>query len=457
MGEPPSDQPGGQRRIPAVHQVLAVYRAAGGTFSDAFAVPLIRSALEPYRQSAEFHLSSSEIAQHAVAQLLRMERPKLRPALNGTGVILHTNLGRAPVSKATAAAMADAASSTVPLELDAQSGQRGKRMEEIVFLLRGLTGAESALVVNNNAAAVLLVLSALAAGREVLVSRGEAVEIGGGVRIPDVLAQSGARMVEVGTTNRTYATDYAHVIGPLTAALLKVHPSNFKMSGFVRHASLAEVAPVARGESIPLIEDQGSGLLIDPVPYGLTGDRPVAESLKAGADIVTMSGDKLIGGPQAGIILGRADLVERCMRHPLARAMRADKVTLAGVAETLRHYARGEAEREIPIWTMIATPRDALQARGETILRALRSVDTRWCLITSTSTIGGGSLPGATLPSLAIARSSDSGAELESLARDLRTGDPAVYGRIENGRFLVDLRTIPGESDALLTERLSHL
>jgi len=455
MREPPSDHVSQQRRIPAVHAVLSAYRAAEGALTDSFVTPFIRAELDVYRQSGVLR-SSDQILKQTVDRLLRLEQPRLQPVLNGTGVILHTNLGRAPVSTATATAMAAAASATVPLEIDLETGERGKRMDDVTRLLGGLTGAQSALVVNNNAAAILLVLSALTSGREVLVSRGEAVEIGGGVRIPDVLAQSGARMVEVGTTNRTYATDYERAIGPLTAALLKVHPSNFRMSGFVRPATIAELAPLARANNLPLIEDQGSGLLIDPAPYGLTGDRPVSESLRAGADIVTMSGDKLIGGPQAGIILGRADLVERCTRHPFARAMRVDKVTLAGVAETLRHYARGEAVREIPIWRMIAAPVEELRTRGQAILRVLGS-DDRWTLTETTATVGGGSVPGATLPSIAIARTGITGADLEQLARSLRTGQPGVYGRIEGDRLLIDLRSVQPEDDPRLIEALSRV
>jgi L-seryl-tRNA(Ser) seleniumtransferase len=457
MRDAPSDPSSSRRRIPAVHHVLTAYRAAGGTFTDLVAVPLIRTSLERFRHPETPGISSADIVQTSVEHLLAAERPELRPVLNGTGVILHTNLGRAPVSEATAQAMAAAAASTVALEIDPETGSRGKRMAEIEWLLRGLTGAEAALVVNNNAAAILLVLSTLAAGREVILSRGEAVEIGGGVRIPEVLAQSGATMVEVGTTNRTYAADYAHAIGLRSAAILKVHPSNFRMDGFVHRASIAELAPIAREREVLLIEDQGSGLLIDPEPFGLAGDRPISESLSAGADIVTASGDKLIGGPQAGLILGRADLVERCARHPLARAVRADKVTLAGTAETLRHYARGEAVPEIPIWRMIAAPVEELQARAEAIAAGLAESGHSWLVTPSTATVGGGALPGSMLPSIALALSRQSGMPLDHLATTLRTGDPAVYARIENDHLLVDLRSILPEHDPLLTERLRRL
>jgi L-seryl-tRNA(Ser) seleniumtransferase len=455
MCEPPSSERAhGRRQIPAVHRVLAAYHEAGGTFSDSFIVPAIRSTLDAIRHDdGRPEQSVPELIDQVVKHLLRLERPRLSSVLNGTGVILHTNLGRAPVSAATAAAMAAAASSNVPLELDPETGERGKRMDEIARLLHWLTGAESALVVNNNAAAILLVLSAVAAGREVVLSRGEAVEIGGGVRIPDVLAQSGARMVEVGTTNRTYAVDYERAIGPQTAAILKVHPSNFRMDGFVRQATIAELALVAQSHGLPLIEDQGSGLLLDPAEFGLSGDRPVSESLEAGADIVTMSGDKLIGGPQAGVILGRGELVERCSRHPLARAVRADKTTLAGVAVTLRHYARGEALGEIPVWRMISAPVSELRCRAE----AIQARCPTWEVVDSDATIGGGSLPGSIVPSISLARSNPGGTSVKRLAATLRTGEPAVYSRIENDRLLIDLRTIPASDDGRLIDALSRI
>jgi L-seryl-tRNA(Ser) seleniumtransferase len=349
--------------------------------------------------------------------------------------------------------MADAAANYVPLEIQLESGTRGGRMSEIERLLQAITGAEAALIVNNNAAAVLLALSAIAGGGEVIVSRGEAVEIGGGVRIPDVLAQSGATMVEVGTTNRTYARDYAGAIGSLTKTLLKVHSSNFRISGFVHAPSRQELAEVARERRLPLIEDQGSGVLIDPSPFGLSGETPVSDALAAGVDLITMSGDKLIGGPQAGLIVGRRELVERCARHPLARAIRADKATLAGMAETLRHYARGEALTTIPVWRMIATPLQTLferarELRGQLLVRGVRAE-----VVAASSTVGGGSLPGETLPSVAL--SFGAADDIDALAKRLRLGNPSIFGRIVEDRLLIDLRTVLPENDAALVDALA--
>lgn len=441
-----------RRSLPPVHRLLASYRANGGLLTDEIVTPAIRRVLDRLRVSGDPASSFSEIERLLAEEILPIEAPRLRKVLNGTGVILHTNLGRSPVSAETAAAMAEAAASYVPLEIELESGRRGGRIVEIERLMQALTGAEAALIVNNNAAAVLLVLAALAFDREVVVSRGEAIEIGGGVRIPDVLAQSGARMVEVGTTNRTYARDYAAAIGPATAAILKVHPSNFHISGFVHRPDASELAEVAHANGVALIEDQGSGVLIDPARFGLNGETPVSASIAAGIDVVTMSGDKLIGGPQAGIIVGRRELIDRCTRHPLARAVRADKATLAGMAATLRHYARGEAERAIPIWRMITTPLQSLVERANGLQRSLAEAGVTVAVRTTTATIGGGSLPGETLPSLAL---SLSGTQLEAHSRRLRLGNPPVFGRIEDGELLIDLRTILPDDDSLLLECLA--
>lgn len=442
-----------RRSLPPVHQVLTAYRAGGGVIADGVAISIIRRFLDDLRSGKRPLPASDRIPDLLLSELSRLETPRLTRVLNGTGVILHTNLGRSPVSAETAAAMAEAASSYVSLEIDPESGRRGGRMEEIERLLQALTGAEAALIVNNNAAAVLLVLSAMAFNREVIVSRGEAIEIGGGVRIPEILAQSGARMVEVGTTNRTYVRDYASAIGPATAAILKVHPSNFHISGFVHHPGASELAELAHREGIPLIEDQGSGVLLNPVPFGLSGEMPVSDALAAGVDIVTMSGDKLIGGPQAGIIVGRRELIDRCAWHPLARAVRADKATLAGMAATLRHYARGEAERAVPVWRMISVPLQSLFDRANLLRERLASTAISVAIRTATATVGGGSLPGEMLPSVAL---SIGGSNLDERARQLRLGSPPIFTRIENDELLIDLRTILPEDDELLLQRLVH-
>jgi L-seryl-tRNA(Ser) seleniumtransferase len=387
-----------------------------------------------------------------------LTRPKLSPVINGTGVIIHTNLGRAPVSAETARAMAEAAAHYTPLELELDTGRRGGRAAEITRLMAVLTGAESTLVVNNNAAAILLILSALCTSREVILSRSQAVEIGGGFRIPDVMAQSGARLVEVGTTNRTYARDYAAAITPETAALLMVHQSNFRIIGFTTQPSIAELADLAHGKGLVLIEDLGSGALLDTEPYGLAGEPLVDESLAAGVDILCFSGDKLLGGPQAGIIAGRADLVKRVSAHPLARAVRADKTALASVAATLRHYLRGDAAETVPVWRMISLPLDVLEHRCRYWVEQLAGI-APFTVVPGRATVGGGSLPEETLESRALAISEaqarDHGMTLDDLAYRLRTRQPPLMPRVEAGRLLIDARTVLPEQDAGVVQALS--
>lgn len=326
-------------------------------------------------------------------------------------------------------------------------------MREVSDLLHLLTGSEAALVVNNCASAVLLALAATSSGKGVVVSRGEAVEIGGGFRIPDVLRQSRARLVEVGTTNRTYARDYADAIDESTAALLKVHPSNFRTSGFVHAVSTSELAILAKERGVLLLEDVGSGALLDTSDFGLAHEPTISEAIAAGADLVMASGDKLLGGPQAGIIAGKAAAIAQVERHPLARAVRADKATLAGVAATLRHYAYGEATRCIPIWRMIAASESDIRDRAERIAAHLSSFESTVSVVETHATIGGGSLPGETLPScsISLAMSTHGEANVDTFARALRMSCPAVYARIERGRLLMDLRTVLSDDDERLT------
>jgi L-seryl-tRNA(Ser) seleniumtransferase len=350
------------------------------------------------------------------------------------------------VSADAAAAMARAASSYLAIEIDPETNSRGGRMSEISRLMSARTGAEATLVVNNNAAAVLLTLAAIAARREVVVSRGEAVEIGGGFRIPDVIAQSGCLLVEVGTTNRTYVADYGRAVGPETAALLKVHASNFQVEGFTAKAATSELGTLARERSLPLIEDLGSGALLDTAQFGLRHEPTVAEAIADGATVVTLSGDKLLGGPQAGIIAGRRDVIQQIERHPLARAVRADKVTIAGVTATLRHYLAGNAHTEIPIWRMIGATRDELSSRATQIAR-----QTALTVVDSTASIGGGSLPGETMASIALKIETP---HPDQVARALRTGTPGVFPIIREGAVLVDLRTVQPEQDQRLLQAL---
>jgi L-seryl-tRNA(Ser) seleniumtransferase len=379
-------------------------------------------------------------------------RPRLSRVINATGVIIQTNLGRAPVSEAAAAAMVEAATRYTPLEYDLATGRRGDRMAAVAGLLRRLTGAEDALIVNNNAAATLLMLTALAAGRETIVSRGEAVEIGGGFRIPEVMAQSGTRLVEVGTTNRTRLADYEAATTPQTAALLKVHASNFRIVGFVESVPIDDLACLAGERGLLALDDLGSGALLDTAAYGLAREPRLDASVAAGAAVVCASGDKLLGGPQAGILVGRRAAIERLRRHPLARAVRADKTCLAGLEATLRHYLAGEATSAIPVWRMIALPLGAIEARAAAWAAALAAHGLPTATVRADrSAVGGGSLPGETLPTaiLSLPLAGASGGEASVLQR-LRQGRPPLIARVAEGRLMLDPRTVSPDDDALV-------
>lgn len=368
--------------------------------------------------------------------------PRLKQVLNGSGVVIHTNLGRAPLSHAALAAVQAAAQGYSNLEYDLEAGERGSRHTLVTDLLRRLTGAEDVLVANNNAAAVLLILSALGQGREAIISRGQLVEIGGGFRIPDVMRQSGTTLVEVGTTNRTYAADFEAAVTERTALLVRVHASNFLQVGFVHQPALEELVEVGTRHDLPVVDDLGSGTLLDTSEFGLAREPMIQASVAAGTTLVAFSGDKLLGGPQAGIIVGRASEVGRLRRHPLMRAIRPDKLTLAALGATLGHYVRGEARSEVPVWRMISAPVESLEARARLLAARLdgSGVQTR-------SAIGGGSLPGQTQPSWAVAFDTPTP---DRLATALRRTDPPVISRIEDGRVLLDLRAILPEQDALL-------
>ncbi len=436
------------RALPSVFAVLETLPDVN--LEAGILTTLIRDELALTRAEIEAgaHFDRDAILERCRRTVEAVEATRLDPVIDGTGIVLHTNLGRAPVSRPTAEAMALAASSYLALEIDPETNQRGGRMDEISRLMCLLTGAEATLVVNNNAGALLLTLAALGAGRPVVVSRGEAVEIGGGFRIPEVIAQSGCILTEVGTTNRTYAADYRRAVDGSTAALLKVHTSNFRIEGFTAGVTSAELGEVAREAGIPLIEDLGSGALVDTAKYGLRHESTVAESIEAPASIVTMSGDKLLGGPQAGIIAGDRQLVRQIERHPLARALRSDKTTLAGVAATLRHYLRGEAETEIPIWQMIAATVDELDTRARRIAEWRKLA-----VMPSVASVGGGSLPGETLPSRAIRIETP---HPDELARTLRTGKPRVFPYIRDGALLIDVRTVLPEQDSELVTALER-
>jgi L-seryl-tRNA(Ser) seleniumtransferase len=388
------------------------------------------------------------IAQAAVV-LEHESMPTLRPVINATGVILHTNLGRAPLSEAAVEAVRTVAAEYNTLEYELEPGTRGQRDRHIERSLIEVTGAEAGMVVNNNAAAVLLALSALAQGREVIISRGQLIEIGGGFRIPDVMRQSGAVMVDVGTTNRTRLDDYASAITPNTAALVRAHASNFKVIGFTESVPATELAALAHQHDLILIDDIGSGALIDAALFGLASEPTAQESLAAGTDLVLFSGDKLLGGPQAGIIIGRADLVTILKRHPLARAIRADKLCLAALAATLEHYRRGEALDKVPVWHMISLPLDTIRTRADAWAAAVDGE-----VIASESTIGGGSMPGETLPTWVLALHVD---QPNAAAAQLRQYNPPVIARVAQDRLLLDPRTVFPDQDESVVAALKEL
>ena len=389
---------------------------------DPLAVAAARAVLEQAREEIRAGVDPRDLRERLTETLVAARRPVLRRVLNATGVLVHTNLGRAPLAEAALERIRDVAGYS-NLEYDVSTGSRGSRQDHLAPLLRRLTGAEAALVVNNNAAAMLLALAALAEGREVVVSRGELIEIGDGFRIPDVLARSGARLVEVGTTNRTRAADYERAIGPETALLLRVHQSNFRVVGFTEQPRLEELAGIARRHDLPLVDDLGSGALVD-----VEGEPTPAAALAAGASLVCFSGDKLLGGPQAGIVAGRADLVERLRRHPLHRALRSDKLTLAALEGTLALYL--DRPGEIPVLRMLREPVEAVRARADGLAAA-----TGGAVEKTVARLGGGALPLAELPSFACALE-------EELAVALRGHEPPVIALVRDGKTLLDCRTL---------------
>jgi L-seryl-tRNA(Ser) seleniumtransferase len=394
---------------------------------DPLAVAAARAVIDRARETIRAGGDPGDLAAALDEELSSARRPALRRVLNATGVIVHTNLGRAPLPEAALERTVEVGRAYSNLEFDLAEGVRGSRQDHVVAILRRLTGAESAIVVNNNAGAMLLALAALAEGRDVLVSRGELIEIGDGFRIPDVLARSGARLVEVGTTNRTRAQDYATTED--TALILRVHQSNFRVVGFTEQPSVAELATVAHAAGVPLLDDLGSGSLVD-----LVDEPTVRGSLAAGADLVSFSGDKLLGGPQAGVVVGRADLIEKLRRHPLHRALRIDKLGLAALEGTLLLYLEPErALREVPVLRMLHEEPSAIRARAEQLASAVDGD-----VEETVSRVGGGALPLAELPSFACAVE-------DALAAPLRAHEPPIVGIVRDGRLLLDCRTLTGE------------
>jgi L-seryl-tRNA(Ser) seleniumtransferase len=395
---------------------------------DPLAIAAARTVLDRAREEIRAGADPGDLGARVREELTAARAPSLRRVLNATGVIVHTNLGRAPLAEEALAQVVEAARGYSNLELDLREGSRGSRQDHVAAILRRLTGAEAALVVNNNAAAMLLALAALAEGREVIVSRGELIEIGDGFRIPDVLAHSGARLVEVGSTNRTRARDYEKAVRAETGLILRVHQSNFRVVGFTELPRIEELAAVARRAGVPLLDDLGSGVLASNSLLQADGEPSARDSLAAGADLVCFSGDKLLGGPQAGIIVGRGELIERLRRHPLQRAVRADKLTLAALEGTLRVYL--DTPERIPVLRMLHEDNAGVRARAERLAALVGGT-----VEETIGRVGGGALPMAELPSFACAIE-------ESLAAPLREGDPPVIGIVRDGKLLLDCRTL---------------
>jgi L-seryl-tRNA(Ser) seleniumtransferase len=439
-----------RRRLPSVD---AVVRAAGDAAlpRDRF-VRAVRDVLAEARATGAT-LDESAAADAARRRLGDRDRRTLRRVINATGVVLQTNLGRAPLAPAALAAIADAAGA-VSVEYDLDSGRRGERHGHASRLLAELAGAEDGVVANNNAAAVLLALAALASRKEVIVARGELVEIGGGFRIPDVLRRSGAKLVEVGTTNRTYVRDYAAAITERTGAILRVHASNFKVTGFVAQPEGRSLGSLARERGIAFIHDLGSGTFLDTSRFGLAREETVAATVAAGADVVTFSGDKLLGGPQAGLAVGRSAAIAALRAHPLMRAMRPDKLTIAALVATLELYRDGRAESELPVWRMIAATPTALAKRARALATQLASVDVECEVIETRSTVGGGSLPEETQPSRAVAIGARHG-RANDVAALLRGADPPVVTRVLEDRAVLDLRSVAPEDDVMLARTVT--
>jgi len=444
------------RKLPSVDRLLqlAAVRSLAADSGRELVVEAVRAVLDTERARIVVGArcaSSADLVREVAEMLCSWRSPSLRPIINATGVVIHTNLGRAPLSRAARQAMEAAAAGYSNLEYDLDEGQRGSRYVHAEALLKRLTGAEAALVVNNNAGAVVLILSVLARGRDVVISRGQLVEIGGGFRIPDVMRQSGARLVEVGATNRTHPGDFDAAITAETAALMLVHHSNFTMLGFTREVTLSEMVEIARRRGVPVFDDLGSGTLLDTAAVGLDHEPTVQESVRGGADLVSFSGDKLLGGPQAGIIVGRAALVAEIRRHPLTRALRVDKVTLAGLQATLLHYLEGKALAEVPVWRMMGLSLAELTVRAERWCTSLSAGNVKAEVVLGRSMIGGGSLPGETLPTALLALAVRSPEALSRRLRRPRADALPVLGRIEDERFVLDPRTVlPGEDDDLL-------
>ena len=452
--------------LPSIEQLLQTPRAADliAIYGRPLTLEALRAALDEVRGrlKADPQASAPEndlILFQAGSHLSDLMKPTLEPVINATGVILHTNLGRAPLSRAAVAAMTEAAVNYTNLEFDLETGKRGSRLAHAESVLKKLLGVEAALVVNNNASAVLLVLLALAARKRVVMARSQLVESGGGFRVPDVMKQSGAKLVEVGTTNKVRLSDYKEALEEQPIALvMRAHRSNFKIVGFTEEPRLEKIAAVAHKAGVPVVDDLGSGALLDTAKYGLAHEPTVQESLAAGADVVCFSGDKLLGGPQAGLIVGSADLIAKIKKHPLARAVRADKTCLAGITATLLHYLKDEVEREIPIWRMISMPLIEVKSRAESWARELGAGQvpalSRDEVSRNEATVGGGSLPDESFPSYVLELTVK---HPDKFLRELREQNPPVIARTANDRILLDPRTVLPEQERSLLDVLRRV
>ncbi len=457
-----------RRKLPPVHEILqrpelAGLERVGGpeTLRDA-----VREAVEEARKLVQndpgTEVAVDRIAQRAAEILQRKTRPNIRPVLNATGILLHTGLGRAPLAAEAIQRIQQVSAGYCNLEIDLPSGERGKRATLVSTLLTQLTGAEAATVVNNNAAATVLSLRALASGREVVVSRGQLVEIGGSYRLPEVFEASGARLREVGTTNKTHLSDYQNAIGPETAALLRVHTSNFQVVGFTESVSLPDLSRLARSRGVLLIDDIGSGALKPGCPPLRTDEPTIADGLAQGADLVLCSGDKLLGGPQCGLIVGRKEVVERLERDPLMRAFRVDKLTLAALEATLRLMLDPDRARQsIPLWKALAVSPQSLMERASRLSKRIgEELGMNTQAVESTAFLGGGSAPADALPSAAVRLDppwrSGFGSE-DAVHHALRIGDPALVGRVHAGSVWLDLRTVPESDDDRLFRAVASL
>jgi len=446
-----------RRDLPSVNTLLesAAVRALLELHPRRVVVDAVRDAVDEARRASTRALTQSEWTDRINSALTRDATPSLRRVFNATGIVLHTNLGRAPLADAALDAVREVSSGSSNLEYDIETGKRGSRYTHCVDLLRRLTSADDALVVNNCAAALVLSLSALAKKREVLVSRGELVEIGGSFRIPDIMSSAGVKLVEVGTTNRTHDDDYRRAITPKTGAIVKIHRSNFSIEGFTSEVSVERLAFIAGEHGLPVIHDIGSGLLVPLDDYGLSGEPTAAAAVSAGATLVLMSGDKLLGGPQAGIILGARDAVAKLARNPLARAMRVDKLTLSALEATLRIYLDPErALAEIPVLAMLTAPVEAITSRANSLSTSLREAGIESVVVPTRSSPGGGAFPTSEIPSCAIAVGGSDDAAL--LEERLRLAATPVIGRMSDGQLLLDLRSVLPRDDAALARAVAE-